>query len=153
MKSLKIFGLALGVVALVAAAQPAQAACGAPFLITSLNQAAGYYAYVVNPSTESGGGLDGSTVTEDVTGFFWGLGVGNPLPGVGADNGTFPTLSWLYIYPNYPAAVLTTWAADPSISDAPRRRPAGSWPRAAGPRSPWSGERSGVSTGSESACR
>ena len=37
MKKMKIFGLALGVLALIAVAQPANAACGAPFLITSIN--------------------------------------------------------------------------------------------------------------------
>ena len=114
MKALKIFGLALGVVALIAAAQPAQAACGAPFLITSINSSTGYIAYVINP-TVTDDGLDGSSITADVTCFFWGVGFGNPAFGVGADNGSFPTLSWLYVYPGYAASVLTTWAADPSI--------------------------------------
>lgn len=116
MKNLKIFGLALGVVALVAALQPAQAACGAPFLITSLGVDG--TAYVVNPTVTygyGGNGLANSSITESVTGFFWGVGVGDPAFGVGADNGTFEALSWLYVYPNYPSSVLTTWAQDPGI--------------------------------------
>lgn len=114
MKKMKIFGLALGVLALVAAAQPAQAACGAPFLITSLG--ATEYAYLYNPSVElGGGGIQGSSITDQLTGFFWGVGVGDPALGVGADNGSFAALDWLGIYPNYPAYINTTWAASTGI--------------------------------------
>ena len=118
MKKMKIFGLALGVLALIAVAQPANAACGAPFLITSINGDAGYYAYVINPTVTpgaGGNGLAGSTITDQFTGFFWGVGVGDPAPGVGADNGTFAAIDWMYVYPNYPASVLTTWAASTDI--------------------------------------
>ena len=116
MKKSKILGLAVGVLALAAMVQPAQAACGAPFLITSINGGTGTYAYVVNPTVPLGGdGIQGSSVTDQITGFFWGVGVGNPALGVGADNGGFTALEWLYIYPNYPAQVLTTWAASTAI--------------------------------------
>ena len=106
--------IALGL-ALIAGAQPAQAACGAPFLITSIDQGGGAYSYVITPGVDVGDGFRGSSITEDFGGAFWALGFGNPAPGVGADNGAWPALNWLYTYPGYPASILTTWAADPSI--------------------------------------
>jgi hypothetical protein len=118
MKKMKVLGFVLGALALAVGTQPAQAACGAPFLITSINNTTGYYAYVINPTVTPGAGgtgLNGSTVSPAITGFFWGAGVGNPASGVGADNGSFPASEWLYIYPNYPASVLTTWAASTAI--------------------------------------
>jgi hypothetical protein len=118
MKKMKVFGFVLGALALAVGVQPAQAACGAPFLITSINNATEQFAYVVNPTVTpgaGGNGVSGSSVTDAITGYFWGVGVGNPASGVGADSGTFPALEWLYIYPNYPASVLTTWAASTAI--------------------------------------
>lgn len=113
MSKTKIFGIALGVVALVAAMQPAQAACGSAFLITSLG--ATEYAYLYNPSVTDDG-LNGSTITDQLTGFFWGVGVGDPTLGVGADNGTWSALDWLGpLSPGYGAYINTTWAASTGI--------------------------------------
>lgn len=116
MRKMKVIGLALGLVAIVAIAQPAQAACGAPFLISNTNGNTGVYNGLVNPTVTLGvDGLNGTSVTENITGYFWGVGVGDPATGVGADNGGWLAVSWLYLYPGYNTGILTSWAEDPSI--------------------------------------
>lgn len=114
MKKMKLFGLGLGLLAVVAIAQPANAACGAPFLISTTDAGTGEYSYVINPGVTDNG-FNGSTITDQLTGFFWGVGIGNPALGVGADNGSFAALDWFYIYPGFPAGILTTWAASAGI--------------------------------------
>jgi hypothetical protein len=115
MRKMKFFGLALGLLAIVAVAQPAHAICGAPFLISTAVDV-DTYSYVINPAVDPATqGLNGSTVTDQIQGFFWGVGVGNPTLGVGADNGSWTALDWLYIFPGYPAAIITTWAESTGI--------------------------------------
>jgi hypothetical protein len=113
---MKCFGIGLGLLAVVAIAQPAQAACGAGFLISTLTTDPAVYSYVINPAVDPvTEGSDGRTVSPAFQGFFWGLGVGDPEVGVGADNGTFAAIDWLYPLGGYPALIGTTWASDSGI--------------------------------------
>jgi hypothetical protein len=115
MRKMKLFGFGLGLIAIAAMFQPAHAACVAPYAIQTTIDV-DTYSYVVNPAVDPATqGLNGSTVTDQIQGFFWGVGIGNPTLGVGADNGSWTALDWLYIYPGFPAAILTTWAEDLGI--------------------------------------
>lgn len=117
MRKMKLFGLGVGLLAIVAFAQPANAICGAPFVITSIADSA-TYSYLVNPAVDPATqGLQGSTVSPALQGFFWGLGVGDPTLGVGADNGSWAAPDWLYVVDGYPANILTHWAESTGIDN------------------------------------
>ncbi len=74
----------------VAAMQPAGAACPLPALINQ-NGADGTYGSIGSPGVGTVASLKGN---------FWACGFGNPT-GAGADNGTWPSSSWLAGAPPY----------------------------------------------------
>jgi len=127
MRKMKIFGLGLALLAVAAVAQPAHAACGAAYIVsTTFNVAE--YSYVVNPTVDpETEGFNGSTVSPAIQGFFWGVGIGDPALGVGADNGAWATPDWLYTLPGYGASILTAWNESPDIDNCiDTQAPAGS---------------------------
>jgi len=101
----------LPVLILCLAAQPARAICSCARQITSGNS------YVITPGCEANDcGTLQTSVTDDLVGYFWGLGEGDPEPGTGIDNGSFEALGgWLYVYPGYGALITSTWGADAGI--------------------------------------
>ena len=109
MKRLAILGVAIGLLAF--AAMPAEASCGSLRQINSLSTPGGD-SYVYTPGFPYGGdGLNGSTVSDAISGSFWHVGNGDVATvGLGNDNGTFGILDgWLVPYPNYAAYIKSDW--------------------------------------------
>lgn len=116
MKRLVLIAAAIGV--LMVTAQPVDAACNNARKITTFNNIGPAISYVYTPGVvvgEGGNGLNGSSITANLSGTFWAVGAGDPAPDIGSDSGTFPALEWMYVYPNYPATLQTTWANDTRI--------------------------------------
>jgi len=107
-----IFGVLAGI---AVPSQPAQATCAEPRLFSSFGVS--YFGYIFTPGCSSYScGTLGSSISDDAVGAFWAIGDGNPAVGPGIDNGGFPFLpGWAYVYPGYPAAILSSWSADPLI--------------------------------------
>jgi hypothetical protein len=109
MKRLAILGVAIGLLAFVA--MPAEASCGSLRQINSLATPGGD-SYVYTPGFPYGGsGLNGSTVSDAISGSFWHVGNGDLTSvGLGNDNGSFGILDgWLVPYPNYSAYIKSDW--------------------------------------------
>jgi hypothetical protein len=110
MKKISIFAVALGLLMVVAAAQPAFAVCSNARLMSS--------GYIYTPGTVYEYAVSGDTVTDMFAGTFWALGEGDPALGVGADSGSFPALEWLYNFGDYGYAAFiggAPWATDARV--------------------------------------
>lgn len=114
MKSLSKISIAAGMMllAFAVAAPPAQAQC-ADFPLRSNGEF-----LVSNPNWAGGGGAetcpirgcydsqtDGGPISENIQGFFWALGAGNPEAGLGNDSGSFAAADWTKaaVLPGLPA--------------------------------------------------
>jgi hypothetical protein len=110
MKKISIFAVALGLLMVVAAAQPAFAVCSNARLMSS--------GYIYTPGTVYEYAVSGDTVTDLFAGTFWALGEGDPVLGAGADSGSFPALDWLYNFGDYGYAAFiggAPWATDARV--------------------------------------
>jgi hypothetical protein len=136
----KLTRIALTIAALMvvlAVLQPVQAACDSARIITTFETAL-VRSYLYTPGTCPGGFAGGcafpyySSVTGYIQGDFWILTYGDKADtNGGIDNGTFleDTYSTYYISPYagwvtasaffYPAAINSTWAANPGINGCP----------------------------------
>jgi hypothetical protein len=103
MKILSRIAIGAALVMLVASAQPAQAACGAPYLINPVTAAGDQSFVVANPEwCGDPGCYYQASLNQSFQAFFWSLDTGNPAPGLGDDNGGFdPHYNWLYVYTYY----------------------------------------------------
>ena len=103
MKILSRIAIGAALVMLVAAAQPAQAACGADYLVDATT-AAGETSFVrTNPDWCAGFACYYmESMSQQYEAFFWGLGTGNPAIGQGDDNGAFAAQgNWLFLYTTF----------------------------------------------------
>lgn len=100
MKILSRIAIGAALVMLVASAQPAQAACGAPYLVDATTPTGETSFVIGNPDWCGLYGCYGVTaLSPNFQAYFWGLGVGNPALGTGDDNGGFPAQgNWIYQY-------------------------------------------------------
>lgn len=109
-KMTKYLGLSLGMLALVALVQPAEASCGSPGPLASAG-------YIITPNSPYASGGSGPSVTANVGAFFWAVGSGNPDVGAGNDSGSVIPLTTTYTTPGilyssygaYPASIFVGW--------------------------------------------
>ena len=119
----------VGLVLLLGFASEASAICTASRLISNDFQ------YIYTPGNcDNGYPCLEEAVTENMQGRFWVLGAGDPAPGVGVDNGTFPArkrnasgyyygvadqTGWVTNYPGYPPYLDKSWASSLDIDGCP----------------------------------
>jgi hypothetical protein len=119
--------VALTLLVVAAGSQPAHAICGNAYLITALDDG-GYVTsnpdFVIPdgaPGCYGSGGYDQAPTSPSFQAHFWGLTVGNPAIGLGADNGVFSPDVWIYGAPPfggnyfYYRQLFTNWAANAQI--------------------------------------
>ncbi len=110
------------VVAVALGGHGVRAACPSPGRISSFDTVTKELSYVYTPGLGAAQFM-GSTISADLDGQFWLLGFGDPATGSGIDSGTLGGLDVMYVYPNYPARIETTWAVDPGIDGCPTEAP------------------------------
>jgi hypothetical protein len=96
----------------VGAGSSVQAVCDGPQLISSVFPP-DVYSYVMTPGFTPGPGA--SSVSTNIRGYFWAIGVGDPVEGVGHDSGPFigrrdGVKPWIRAPLGYPAYIHTSWA-------------------------------------------
>lgn len=107
---------AIALLVMVVVAQPAAASCGVPYIISNVEDADNY-AYIWTDGLWCGGTYcPGDAMSAARSAVFWALGGGDPVIGVGNDNGDWTDENWLYgyYYPGYgyyPFTLLTAWDA------------------------------------------
>jgi hypothetical protein len=98
----------------------ARAACTTSRFFLSFGAATTSYVHTPGACAEIPCGAGETSVTADLEGVFWRLGFGDPVLGVGIDNGSFPSLDgyqdgWVHYVPGYFAYLYGDWAEDPRI--------------------------------------